>query len=141
MDGTFCAWIFFCSKTSVGGFWSAEYGVFKFCSFSIRGAWNIMDCFWLKSSYRTRAIISRGLYIFYPIFEDYFFVFKEVFSQNSVLMQRCRWDFKSRWASSNVVGIICPPGCNRVNGWAKVHPAHPPAASLYFTLCLLALSL
>ena len=29
--------------------------------------------------------------------------------------QRCRWDFKSGWASSNVVGIICPPGCNRVN--------------------------
>ena len=38
LDGTFCAWIFFGSKTSVGGFWSAEYGVFKFCSFSIRGA-------------------------------------------------------------------------------------------------------
>ena len=29
--------------------------------------------------YRTRAIISRGLYIFYPIFKDHFFVFKEVF--------------------------------------------------------------
>ena len=29
--------------------------------------------------YRTRAIISRGLYIFYPIFKDNFFVFKEVF--------------------------------------------------------------
>ena len=26
--------------------------------------------------YRTRAIISRGLYIFYPIFKDHFFVFK-----------------------------------------------------------------
>ena len=36
--------------------------------------------------YRTRAIISRGLYIFYPIFKDHFFVFKEVFSENSVLM-------------------------------------------------------
>ena len=36
--------------------------------------------------YRTRAIISRGLYIFYPIFKDNFFVFKEVFSENSVLM-------------------------------------------------------
>ena len=35
---------------------------------------------------RTRAIISRGLYIFYPIFKDHFFVFKEVFSENSVLM-------------------------------------------------------
>ena len=36
--------------------------------------------------YRMRAIISRGLYIFYPIFNDHFFVFKEVFSENSVLM-------------------------------------------------------
>ena len=36
--------------------------------------------------YRTRAIISRGLYIFYPIFNDHFFVFKEVFSENYVLM-------------------------------------------------------
>ena len=30
-------------------------------------------------------------------------------------LQRCRWVFKSGWVSSNVVGIICPPGCNRVN--------------------------
>ena len=37
-------------------------------------------------NYRTRAIISRGLYIFYPIFKDHFLVFKEVFSENSVLM-------------------------------------------------------
>ena len=36
--------------------------------------------------YRTRAIITRGLYIFYPLFEDHFFVFKEVFSENFVLM-------------------------------------------------------
>ena len=39
-----------------------------------------------NSIYHTRAIISRGLYIFYPIFKDHFFVFKEVFSENSVLM-------------------------------------------------------
>ena len=32
-----------------------------------------------KFTYRTRAIISRGLYIFYPIFEDHFFVFKDLF--------------------------------------------------------------
>ena len=32
-----------------------------------------------RNNYRTRAIISRGLYIFYPIF-------KEVFSENFVLM-------------------------------------------------------
>ena len=37
-------------------------------------------------TYRMRAIISHGLYIFYPIFKDHFFVFKEFFSENSVLM-------------------------------------------------------
>ena len=31
--------------------------------------------------YHTRANISRGLYIFHPIFEDRFFVFKEVFQK------------------------------------------------------------
>ena len=36
--------------------------------------------------YRTRTIISCGLYIFYPISKDHFFVFKEVFSENSGLM-------------------------------------------------------
>ena len=36
--------------------------------------------------YRTRAIKSRGLYIFYPISKDHFFVLKEVFSEYSVLM-------------------------------------------------------
>ena len=36
--------------------------------------------------YRTRAIITRGLYIFNPIFEDHFFVFKESFPENSGLM-------------------------------------------------------
>ena len=35
---------------------------------------------------RSLAIISRVLYMFYPIFEDRFFVFKEVFSENYVLM-------------------------------------------------------
>ena len=42
--------------------------------------------FVLRTNYRTRAIITSGLYIFYPIFEDHFLVFKEFFSQNSVLM-------------------------------------------------------
>ena len=42
--------------------------------------------FFFSFYYRTRLIITQGLYIFYPIFEDLFFVFKEVFSQNSVLM-------------------------------------------------------
>ena len=36
--------------------------------------------------YRTRAIISRGLYIFYPISKDHFFGFKGFFSDNSFLM-------------------------------------------------------
>ena len=39
-----------------------------------------------RNIYRTGAIISRGLYIFKLIFKDHFFVFKEVFSENSVLM-------------------------------------------------------
>ena len=29
--------------------------------------------------YRTRAIITRGLYTFHTLFEDHFFVFKELF--------------------------------------------------------------
>ena len=40
----------------------------------------------IDNMYHTHTIITRGLYIFYPIFEDNFFVFKEVFSENSVLM-------------------------------------------------------
>ena len=32
------------------------------------------------------AIISSDLYIFYFIFEDHFFVFKEFFLENSVLI-------------------------------------------------------
>ena len=44
--------------------------------------------------------------------------------------QRSCWVFKSVWASSNVVGIICHPGCNRVNWTSKFHPAHTLAASL-----------
>ena len=39
-----------------------------------------------RLEYRTRAIISRGFYIFYPIFKDHFFVFKEFFSENVFLM-------------------------------------------------------
>ena len=39
-----------------------------------------------KFMYHMRAIITRGLYIYYPIFQVHFFVFKEVFSENSVLL-------------------------------------------------------
>ena len=50
-------------------------------------------------------------------------------------VQRCRWDFKSGWASSNVVGIICPLviiGLTELpnSGKAKAHPAQPLAAAL-----------
>ena len=34
--------------------------------------------------YHTRVIITRGLYIFYILFEDHFFVVKEVFFENFV---------------------------------------------------------
>jgi hypothetical protein len=54
-------------------------------------------------------------------------------------LQRCRWVFKSGWASSNVVGIICPLvliGLIELpnSGWAIANPAHPLVASLKFTL-------
>ena len=55
-----------------------------------------------KYAYRTRAIISRGLYIFYPISKNHFFVFKEVFSKNSVLM----YGLYSRAAWWRTYGII-----------------------------------
>ena len=40
----------------------------------------------LETTYHTRAIISPSLYIFYTIFEDHFFVFKEDFSENFLLV-------------------------------------------------------
>ena len=42
----------------------------------------LASCF----KYHTRIIITPGLYISYLLFEDNFFVFKEFFSENSVLM-------------------------------------------------------
>ena len=45
--------------------------------------WNAFKCCY---RYRTHAIISHYLYIFYPNFEAHFFVFKEVFLENFVLM-------------------------------------------------------
>ena len=47
----------------------------------------ILQNFVAYSEYRTRAIISCGLYIFYPISKDHFFVFKEVF-QNLCVQER-----------------------------------------------------
>ena len=40
----------------------------------------------LSLKYRTRAIITRGLYIFYPLFEGQKRFFKEVFSENFAFM-------------------------------------------------------
>ena len=39
----------------------------------------IMLFFVQKLNYRTRTIVARDLYIYYPIFEVNFFVFKEFF--------------------------------------------------------------
>ena len=41
---------------------------------------------WVESNYRTRAIIIRGLYIFYPLFEGQKRFFKEVFPEISAFM-------------------------------------------------------
>ena len=40
----------------------------------------------LKTKYRMRAIITCGLYSYYYFLKDHFFVFKEDFSENSILM-------------------------------------------------------
>ena len=53
--------------------------------------WNPVQLFAFMSfhnnfNYCTRAIISRGLYTFYPLFENHFFVYKEVFRENFGLM-------------------------------------------------------
>ena len=57
--------------------------------------------------YRARAIITRSLYIYCPIFEDHFFDFKWGFSENSVLC-----------IVSNLEGVMYVtsyvPRCNRV---------------------------
>ena len=45
-----------------------------------------MYFFWNIFKYRTGAIITRGLYIFYPLFEGQKRFFKEVFSENSAFM-------------------------------------------------------
>ena len=47
---------------------------------------NKYPCITVSLRYHTCAIITRGLYISYPIFEVHFLVFKEVFSENSVFI-------------------------------------------------------
>ena len=45
-----------------------------------------ISLFFPWNPYSTHAIISHGLYIFYPISKDHFFVFQQFFSENSVIM-------------------------------------------------------
>ena len=67
----------------------------------------------VKFIYRTRAIISRGLHIFYPISKDHFFVFKEVFSENSVFMYGLysRAAFNQEWLM--MVRVLTSLACYR----------------------------
>ena len=61
-------------NSQIGGEWA-------YLVFYVLTPWHLHICI-----YCTRSIINRGLYIFYPIFEDHFFVFKGSFSENSGLM-------------------------------------------------------
>jgi hypothetical protein len=72
---------FFCGKDEKTSDDGQETEIFRFKINSHRPSW-IRS----KSKYRTRAIITRGLYIFYPLFGSQKRVFKEVFSEKSVLM-------------------------------------------------------
>ena len=73
-----------------------------FCSNQANSdSWKIVDCagrcVWKfraystiglrKIDYRTGAIVTRGLYIYYPIFGDHFFVFKKIISLFMVSIQ------------------------------------------------------
>ena len=65
-----------------------------------------------KNIYRKRTIITRGLYIHYPIFESNFFVFKEFFWK---ILSLCmvsileRFLIKSRfwWRAYNIWPYVC----------------------------------
>ena len=53
------------------------------------------------------------------------------------MIAECRWVFNSGWASSKLVGKICPLvliGLTELpnSGWAKANPAHSLAASLHW---------
>ena len=73
----------------------------------------------------TRAIINRGSYIYYPIFEDHFFVFKEVIRK---LCPYVRLVFKSElwWRAYGIFAIFDKPEELQINSihkesyqWAK----------------------
>ena len=77
----------------------------------------LMECLCVKykafqsqNMYRTRAIISRGLYIFYPISKDHFFVFKEVFRK-----VYSRWHAYGKWKQNmNNIIFIQPELANSI---------------------------
>ena len=74
--------------------------------------WNISDVcifsFSFRLIWRHQAKMIFPLRLFFNIF---LYGSIQGFLQFPYLYQRCRWDFKFGWASSNVVGIICPPSC------------------------------
>jgi hypothetical protein len=47
--------------------------------------------------YRTHAIITLGLYIFYPIFEDHFFIFKEGYDGACIVFAKMSCENKGGW--------------------------------------------
>ena len=56
------------------------------------------------------------MYIFYPVFKDHFFVFKEVFSENSVLMySRAAYDGVHTVFKINQIWIILKQFCHQNN--------------------------
>ena len=78
--------------------------------------------------FRKKLLLHKCNFDQFPTFFHFVIPFGWVHQQNNRKpnqKQRCRWVFKSVWVSSNMVGIICPPRCNRVN-WT----AHPLAAAL-----------
>ena len=76
----------------------------------------ILNCLLKDSiSYRTRAIITRGLYTFYPIFEGQKRVFKELFSQNSDLMYGLTY---------GAAGLVFKSGFKSIAGYSGARTVH-----------------
>ena len=99
---------YFCSQNCFDLLWhKIDLAIEKMTKFQSRGRIS------RKHKYRTPAIITCDLYIFYPIFGDRFFVFKEVFFrkfytyvwlEQFVIKSSLGWcvyyaTFKSRWYS------------------------------------------
>ena len=102
------------------------------CKYLIHGAFSSHELLWNRFSsfslsqkvfYKLGTLLfslmnnfdltSQRMYLFFMGFLSFKFV---------GILQRCRWVFKSGWASSNVVGIICPPGCTGciILKWTKL---------------------